>query len=76
MSETPQCMDDVVRAEFTKNVPVVSYTFSITSVDAVCSLNQVIDCTQFGNITCLLRVTALCYVLLKGVKLTDQVPIN
>ena len=58
LTETSQHMDEVIQSELVKNVPVISYAFSATSVDIFSSLNQVIDCTRFSNITRLLRVTA------------------
>ena len=69
-------IDQSIQSALVKNSPAVSYAFSITDVDAVCSLISIIDCTHFSSVTRLLRVTALFCVLSASPKKTDQILIN
>ena len=58
LTSNPQAMNDIIPSELIKFTPSVSYTFSTTTGN-VSSLDQAIDYTHLGNMTCLLRVTAL-----------------
>ena len=69
-------MDQLIQSALVKNAPAVSYAFSITDVDAVCSLNSIIDCTHFSSVTCLLRVTAFVLRFISKSRKTDQILIN
>ena len=58
---------------YSQNAPAVSYAFSVTSVDTVCSLNSFIDCTHFSEITHLLRVTVLVLRFIKNSQMRKSI---